>query len=169
MKLQITKRKLRDEEIDILVAQMPAFPHIGFIHKNLWKQFQHTFVATERHTLVGVCVAFPLKHWIKLGPLIVTSKFQAKGYGKMLLLYVVNHYYKQNVYIGSANPAVWKLARSFGFRSTHNIFCVPLEIYLYLLSYLFSRFSILYIADAIKKRLKTPHRRYVHFFKENAR
>ena len=165
MKLRITKRKLNEEEIDVIVHEQHAFPYLGFVHKDLWKQFRHTFVVTEHNTFVGVCAAFPLTDWTKLGPIVVRSKFHGKGYGKILLTHIVNYYRNRNVYIGSPNPTVWKIASSLGFEKTGNMFRVPVEIQFYLLSYLFTRFSLPYITDSIKKRLKTPHRKYYYFFK----
>jgi len=168
MKITITKRPLKDKEIDSITNDIKNFPFLGYLHKNYWMRFQNTFVVSKRNEFIGVCVVLPLKHWKKIGPVVISSKFQNKGYGKILLTYVTNYYKHDNLYIGSANPQIWKLAGDLGFQGTRNIFQVPLEIHTYLFIYLWNRFSILFIIDAIKKKITAKHQAYYYFFKENA-
>jgi len=163
--MKITKRALTIDEMDSLSSEMKNFPHIGFIDRRLWQKYENIFVATHNNSLIGVCVAIHLKHWIKLGPLVVRKAFQGRGYGDALLSYAVYFYKNNDLYIGSANPRVWVIADKLGFLKTKNIFCVPFEIQRYLLSYIYERFSYVYLHDAIKKRLQTTSGQYFYFFK----
>ena len=163
MNLRITKRALREKEMDILVEQLRRFPHIGFINARLWRTFQHTYVATVNGDFVGVCVAFPLKRWTKIGPLVIRKQYQGRKYGKTLLTYVVKELNQNNLFIGSSNPKVCAIAKDIGFRQKTSFFHIPFEIQRYLLAYLFTRFSLEYLLDAMKKKFRSGHWKYYYF------
>ncbi len=165
MNLTITKRALYVGEIDTLVKELRRFPHIGFINARLWRTFQHTYVITVNGDFVGVCVVFPLKRWTKIGPLVVCQKYQDKGFGKALLTHVVDKLTKHNLFIGSSNPKIRAIAKRLGFKKETRFFKIPFEIQCYLLSYLFTRFSLEYFLDAMKKKLRSGHWKYYYFLK----
>lgn len=163
MKMCIEKRKLVEEEINRLIQEMKKFPDIGLFTKNLWKDFQDIFVAQKNGNLIGVCTIVDLGTWIKIGPLIVLSKFQGKGYGKLLFTHVMNTYKKKNLYIGSSHPRIWTIVEKRGFQRVGNFFSLPFVIQRYLIMYFFKRFNSDFLFDTLRKKLiskRGPYRYY---------
>ena len=151
--MRISKRILRDSETDILVRQLRDFPHVGWVSASGWRKVGDVYVATEKQEFVGICRFVVLPHWIKLGPFVVTKKFQGKGYGGQLLKHVIDDLKGNNLYIGSSNPVVGKLALQNGFQRESNYLRLPGEIQRYLIAYLFERLNSTFIRDQINKQL----------------
>lgn len=149
----ISKRRLRDNEIDTLVRQLLNFPHVGWMSASGWRKAGNVYVATEKQEFVGVCRFVILPHWTKLGPFIIVRKFQGKGYGKQLLKHVIDDLVGHNLYIGSSSPAVDALSLKNGFKRESNYFRIPWEIQKYLISYFFERLNDTFIRDQLKKQL----------------
>lgn len=160
----ITRRALTVDEAISLSEETRKSPHIGFIDADLWKSFPHVYVATKQRTLVGVCVVFPLRGWVKIGPLVVMGTFQGKGYGRILLTHAIRHYRNARIFVGSSNPKVHTIVRSLGLREVGSIFRVPLEVQRYLLHYLLMRVSYAYLVDALRKKLLFRRGKYRYFF-----
>lgn len=164
MKTMIRKRPLTATETDTLTKELPLFPDIGLIDPNAWnKTFPVIYVATTDKTLIGICAAVPLKHWIKIGPLVVLKKYHGKGYGKRLFAHVVKQLPNQNLYIGSSNPIVWKMALAASFQKEKSFWKLSTEIKIYLIRYFCERLSLSFITDALNKRM--TKRTYYYFLK----
>lgn len=165
MKLEITKRRLHDDEIQLLIAELNKFPHIGFISEKLWNRLGETYVATIDDRFAGVCTAITLNGWMKMGPLVVLSKYHGHGYGKLLLTHTVGAYSGQNIYIGTSNPKVATIARGLRFEQIKRYMALPSPIKMYLLSYLFERLSIRFLLDSWKKKFIKRPTPYLYFLK----
>ena len=152
-KLTITRRKLTDEEIGILVEETRKSPHIGLITPNVWKQLPVMYAAEIDNKLLGVCVVVPLKSWIKIGPVVVLNQHQKQGVGSLLLKRVNKDYLTKNLYIGSSNVGIKKIVIRLGFEPV-GFWKLPREVKRYLMSYFWQRGSIDYLLDALFKRLK---------------
>lgn len=164
MNVVFTKRSLTRDEIGILVQELHDYPHIGWISESGWKRFPEMYVATLQNKLVGVCVINQLKQWVKIGPLVIIRAYQGKGYGKMLLQFVLTRLKNRNIYIGSSNPIVGKLASEAGFYEGKGYYRLPMEIKLYLVSYFFQRLNPIFLLDAIRK-IFMKKRGYSYFLK----
>lgn len=162
MKEYITYRKLTDQEKQILERETKKSPHMGFIRRDVWTSFEKVFVLQNNIQLIGVCAPIRLRHWYKLGPVLVLSKFQGSGFGKKLLSHALNYFPHTNLYIGTPNPRVVSIVTKLGFVRV-NGWVLPLEIKAYLLSYLFQRFSWEYITDAIQKKFTSHQWKYSYF------
>lgn len=149
--MKITKRKLTDMEIDILVLEMRNFPDVGLYTKNQWKSFTDIYIATNNYQIIGVCVVIPIKKWIKIGPVIILQAYQEKGYGKQLLQFIVSKLKDKNLYIGSSNVRVEKIMEKLKFERVNTFVNLPGEIKIYLVKHFFQRISWEYLFDAIPK------------------
>ncbi|MEK9143420.1 MAG: GNAT family N-acetyltransferase [Patescibacteria group bacterium] len=165
MSFDITRRVLTEDEAHLLSEETRKSHHIGFISSLLWKTFPHVWVATVDGVFVGVCVAFPLKAWVKFGPLVVFEKFQGKGYGRRLLTHAVNQYQHANLFVGSSHPKVHTIIESLGFEEEASIFRVPFEVQRYLIRYILMRTSYAYLVDALRKKLLFRRGKYRYFLK----
>jgi GNAT superfamily N-acetyltransferase len=161
MPFRIVKRNLTEIEISSLTEETKKSIHIGLIKPILWKKFKDIYVFEIDGELAGICAIFFLKKWIKIGPLLVLEKHQGKGVGKALLKKIVAKHPKSNLYIGSSNTKVKKIAICHEFKETEFIH-LPFEIKIYLLSYIYNRFGIDYFIDAIKKKTKCKEK-YVFY------
>lgn len=163
--MKITERLVSAEEAKVLSGETRKSPHIGFIGPDLWNTFTRTYVATINKHMVGVCVAFPLSRWVKLGPLIILSSHQGKGYGKILLTEVVKKNEHAKLFVGSSNPKVHAIIRGLGFEEAPNFLHVPLEVQTYLIQYVFMRASYTYLIDAIRKKLFFHRGKYRYYLR----
>lgn len=164
----ITYRVLTIREQLILEAETKKSPYIGFIRHNVWDSFGKVFVLENKKQLIGVCVPVRLRHWCKLGPILVLSKFQGKGFGKILLSHAFNHFSNENLYIGAPNDRIVSIVTKLGFTKVRGL-NLPIEIKTYLFSYLFQRFSLEYITDAIRKKFTTHRWKYSYFIHPNTK
>lgn len=162
--IRIQKDTLTPDEISILVTELKKFPAIALINQNKWQIFKELYIAREYGNLVGLLAVVHLKHWIKLGPLIVLSQYQGNGIGKQLFKHVVQKYHNENLYIGSYNPAVKHLAQTYGFKETSRLGEIPIEIFCYYIGYYFEQFSWEFFLDNIRKRIFHKSEKYSFFF-----
>ncbi len=162
MGISIVKRKLSQQESVVLAAETKKSPHIGYIAPHIWKNFNHVFVATNGQELLGVCVVVPLRNYMKIGPIIVLSEHQGKHVGSRLLDRVAKAYRNHSLYIGSSNSRVQHVVERLGF-SQVSYWQLPLQIKLYLLSYLWQRGNIDYILDSLTKIARHRRGKY-HFY-----
>lgn len=163
-KVVIKQRKLREDEIELLIEESRKFPDLGLIKRKLWNEFDSIYVVTKNNKLVGICSITSLKKWIKIGPLIVIEQFQGRSYGKLLLTRVVEDHKNKNIYIGSSNEAVWKMAKELNFQERNGFINLPNVIKTYLVKYFLDRIDFDFIFDGIRKRLKNKNK-YRYFLK----
>lgn len=152
MTIQITKRRLHSEEIDLLTVEIKKFPNPVFCTKKRWQNFQCVYIASDNNKLIGICGIIKTNNWIKLGPFIVLQKYQGKGCGKKILENILKDYPANNFFVGSRNPAVHKIALNFGFLEELNFWQLPNEIKLTLVSQILESFNFEYLKELIRKR-----------------
>jgi len=163
METNFEKRKLRDEEIDVLVEEIKKFPN-PITGKKSWKTFEKVYIAkTLQNNLIGVCGTKKLNNWIKIGPFVVFEKYQGKGFGKKILDVLVGDYPQDDLFIGSRSPAVAKIATKLGFEEIVNILSVPNEIRWYLFTYIFENLSLEFFKECMRKKPTSegPYRYFV--------
>jgi len=147
----ILKRKLKDAEIELLVEEIKKFPNPVAGNKKRWQILNPVYIAMTKNELAGICGVIKLKNWIKLGPFVVLKKYHGKGYGKTIINHIVKDYSKDNLFVGSRNPAVWKIATNLGFKEVSGIWILPNEVKLYLIKNLIQSLSIDYLREFIRK------------------
>lgn len=167
MKINIEKRKLSDKEIDFLTEEVRKFPNPVVANKKRYKEFSPVYTAKINNNLIGVCAVIKLKDWLKLGPFVILKKYQGKGYGKMILKEIAEDYSNENLFIGSRNPAVVKIATGLGFEEISNFFSLPSTIKLYLVQNIFSSLSSDYFRELRRKGSvrEGPYRYFVRLKK----
>lgn len=161
----IASDALTDTEIALLIEQMKNFPHVGLLSHEMWRKFDYVYVTRSNNRLIGACAVVKLHNWIKIGPVIILSKYHNKGYGKKLLTKIVNDFRRHNLYIGSSNPAVIKIVRLLGFKKINNFFKLPKEIKVYLIKYFLERLNINFLLDDIRKKLFLKRGNYSYFIR----
>jgi GNAT superfamily N-acetyltransferase len=158
---------LNDAEIDILVEEIKKFPN-PITGKKSWKTFDPVYIAkTVQNDFVGVCGIKKLNGWIKFGPFVVFKKYHGQGYGRKILSMAVKDYPDDNLFIGSRNPAVAKLATSFGFHEIKKILKMPRTIQFYLAGYIFQNLSLEFFKECIRKNptQEGPYRVFLRYKK----
>ncbi|MFH0773240.1 MAG: GNAT family N-acetyltransferase [bacterium] len=152
----ITVRKLKEWEIDSLIQEIDKFPQPAYISKDRWKGFDCIYTVALDNNLAGVCVVIYLGTWIKLGPLIVFEKYQGKGLSTLLLNRITEDFKDKNIYIGSFNPRVGKVAEKLGFMklSQNDFMHLPKEIKLYHIKYWLECINFNILSALIKKRFR---------------
>lgn len=151
MEVKIAKRRLSEKEVSMLVDEIRKFPN-PLTGKKTWQSLQKVYILSNKEDLIGVCGVNQLDNWVKLGPFVVLKKYHHKGYGKKILETIVKDYSKANLYIGSRNPAVAKIAISLGFHEANNIWTLPNTIRLYLVENILQNINIDYIKQFIRKK-----------------
>lgn len=163
--LKIYRRQLKNDEIDLLVTQMKKSPHVGLLSKKLWQKLDCVYAARMNNYLVGACVLYKLKNWIKIGPIVVLDKFQGKGYGKKLITKIVDDYPNINLFISSSNPIVVHIVQDLGFKKLKNFFALPREIKIYFAKYFLERLSVEFLIDDFRKKIPFRLGKYSFFCK----
>jgi N-acetylglutamate synthase-like GNAT family acetyltransferase len=162
MEIKIEKRRLTDEEIDLLVKEIRKFPN-PLIGKKSWQSLEKVYIASHENDLVGVCAINELNKWIKLGPFVVFEKYHHQGLGKKILESICQEYSNANLFVGSRNPAVAKIAMRLGFHEVATIRLLPGTIRFYLIKNIFENLNIDYIKEFIRKKptQEGPYRFFV--------
>lgn len=145
---------------------MRKFPDIGLIEGNKWGIFDKIYVATIDKNFLGICGIVKLKHWVKIGPVVVLKKFQGEGYGSLLLNFIVQKYAENNLYIGSPNSRIKNIVGKLGFIEQPNYWSLPWEIKKYFTQYLLERLSLGYILDSLYKIFFMRRGKYCYFLKK---
>lgn len=165
MKISLSKRKLTEEEIDLLAEEVKNFPNPMFGRREKWQNFDPVYILYSNNSLVGICGASRLKQWIKLGPLVIFRKYQGQGYGKTLIKNIIKDYPNHNLYIGSRNPKVHKIASDIGFEKISQMSLLPFEIKLYLITNIIDSLSFYYIKELFQKK-PNQEGKYISFIKK---
>lgn len=165
MILQIEKRKLTDKEIEILIEEVNKFfsPIVGY--KDKWQNFDTVYIATDNNQLVGVCGVEYVKNWRMLHPFVVLEKYQGHGIGSLLMENVIKESKGKNIFIGSQNVAVTKIASKYKFKTIHNVLALPLVVKIYLLKFTLDSINFRFMRALIYKRFM-PRGKFQCFIKE---
>jgi hypothetical protein len=163
MSIKIVKRTLHQEEINILIEEIKKFPNPVFCTKKRWQNFKCVYIILNNNKLVGICEVIKINNWIKLGPFIVLQKYQGKGYGKMIFQKIIDDYPNNNLFVGSRNPAVHKIAVNLGFKEELSFWKLPNEIKSTLFDQILESFHFEYLKELIRKRSiqQGPYRYFI--------
>jgi len=158
----LEKRRLNDREINTLVEEIKKFSN-PLTGKKTWKSFKKVYIVTSQKDLIGVCGVRKLNNWIKPGPFVVFQRYHHQGYGRKILEAIVDDYSAENIFIGSRNSAVAKIAVRLGFKEISSFWQLPNTVKLYLLGTIFDFFSINFIKEFIRKKpaQEGPYRFFV--------
>lgn len=149
--------------------EMRKSPHVGLLTYNMWRKFNCVYVMRLSDKLVGVCAVVKLKNWVKIGPVIILSKYQGKGYGKKLLSKVITDFPDKNLYIGSSSPAVISIVKRLGFTRMKNFFGLPRKIKIYLVKYFLERLNLGFAVDDFRKKSFLHRDGYSYFVRYSDR
>src|SRR3989344_361375 len=169
MKREIKSQTPTVQDIAQVVADTKSFPFLTYIGPRTWRSFDGYYAAYEDNVFAGVLAVNKFDGWIKLGPLVVLSKFHGKGVATALVKKAVTTE-KGNIYLASANPKVWKITQKLGMVEKYNWLNLPLPIRLI---YLRLSFNVVRCGDFIpfarevlrKQKLADVHN-YRHFVME---
>lgn len=131
MNLTIFKRKLNIGEIDQLIPDIKKVPQLIAGDRKRWQKFDMVYVVYYKSEFIGICAIVTLDNWIKLGPFVILEEHRGKGYGKQLLSQIIKDYHGHNLFIGSATPAVWSIARNNNFTEV-SLWKMPYTVQKYL-------------------------------------
>lgn len=151
MDINFEKRRLSEREVEAIVEEIKKFPN-PLNGKNFWLALKQVYIALSQNELIGVCGIRKLNNWTKLGPFVVFQKYHGQGYGRKIIETILKDYSNDNLFIGSRNPAVAKIASSLGFSEVDSIWKLPNTIKVYLLGALFETLSLYYISEFIRKK-----------------
>ncbi len=166
--ISVIKRPLSEKEIDLLTKEIAKFPHPAYFSKTDWQGADCIYLISFNNSLAGVCVAYNLGQWIKLGPLVILKKYQGRGLGKILLNKITKDYLNKNIYIGSHNPIVGRIVEKMGYkkRSITSFMKLPKELIGYYFKFFLGRMNITCISEIIRKKFKfNDKNKYYFYFK----
>lgn len=161
--MQIQEGKLTESEIKALTDEIEKTQHIVYVRPDYWHKIK-VYIARIGDEFAGVCgVVYIQNDWIKIGPMVVLSAFQRKGYGKKLFQNVISTHENKKIFVESSNPAVIHTAQNFGFKRT-SPFSLPFDVIFLLFRYIFNNFDVLLVKQHYKKRVLKSHQ-YQYFMK----
>lgn len=165
--IEYKRRKLSDNEINLLVNEIKRAPHITYVRPFMFKLRKDGIVATENGNLCGICSFYDLGgDWFKLGPLFVLEKYRAQGIGSTILSKAISLNKYKNIYVGSSRDSLKKLNQHLGFEEIKPL-QLPFRIMLFFILYLFvSLTSINFWKETIRKSKTYPKREYSHFIRK---
>jgi hypothetical protein len=165
MKIQIHHGKLTDTEIHLINNDTRLYPDLTYVSPKLWKTFSKHFILYVNNEFAGVCAIIKLAHWIKIGPFVIRSHFRNKGFGTKLLQDISMAYPNENLYIGSSNPALWKIAIKNRFTQVQ-LLALPTEVRYYLLTTLLRFINPTFLYEALRKTIVYGKHRYGYFIRK---
>lgn len=127
MNLKIKFHVPRVQNIAQVVADTKDFPFLTYIGPRSWRSFDGYYSVYLDHMFAGVLAVNRFGAWVKLGPLVVLTKFHGRGVASALIKKAVATE-KQRIYLASANPKVWRIARNVGMVERFNWLNLPLPI-----------------------------------------
>lgn len=169
-KIKISERFLTAGEISILNKDIRHYPDLTYVSPRLWGSFSRHFVLYHEKRFIGVCAVIILGSWIKIGPFALRNGSENKGYGTMLLSYIVKKYKRNDLYVGSSNPALGTIAKKLGFEAYKSYFSLPKAIRRYLISALLRFLNIVFFAEGVRKAIiygKRPYCYYLRYAQKN--
>lgn len=164
MNLKITTRQLSDTELDMLIDEVRKFfsPIVGY--KDKWGKLAVVYIATSNKQLLGVCGAEKNRNWLMLHPFVVLEKYHGKGIGSLLMQHLVSESKDKNIFFGTQNVALAKIARRNGFKMITSQFSLPLIVNIYLIRFALESINIHFIKALYKKRT-FPRGKFYFFIK----
>ncbi len=151
--MKITRRKLHDDEIEMLVGDTRFFPDLNYVSPARWKNFKKPYVLKMGNDFIGVCQVYELGDWIKIGPFALLQKYHGKDYGKLLLNKILDDHSQKNIFIASSNPILKHLLMKLDFRQISGYLNLPIPIKLFLIKQVIEFLHVNMIVEFIRKRL----------------
>lgn len=160
--IKITRRSLKENEINLLMNDIKLYPDLIYVKKSSFKKYKNPYIVKYKNEFVGLCAIYQIENWIKPGPFVFLKKFHGKGYGKILLNKIVGDYSNKNIFITSSNTAVQKIISRLNFKEVDGIFNLPTSILLQSIKFLFECFHWKVITEFIRKKftMKRNTRKY---------
>ena len=166
--MKINKRKLREEEITLLIDETRKTPFMTGHSKREWRNFSDAFVAEVKNNFAGVCVDIDLGfNWVEIGAIIVLEQFRGAKIGKKLFIEAFNYAEskKKNIYIVSRNPIVKKWMQENKMILANHVFNLPFPIIWHDIIMFFSLYRIL---EFFRKSVLFRHKaEYIYGYKIN--
>jgi len=110
-----------------LVEATKIFPYLTFVGEKSWQSFDGYYCAYRDQSFAGVLAVNRIGGWVKLGPLAVLPEHQGYSIATKLIQQAVSSE-KDNIYLASANPSVWKIAQRLGFQESFTWANLPLAV-----------------------------------------
>ncbi|NER36788.1 MAG: GNAT family N-acetyltransferase [Oscillatoria sp. SIO1A7] len=127
--VEIVKRKLSQQEAELLVAEIQQTPYIVGYSVREWLAADRILVAEGGdRSLMGVCFSYDFSpNWTKIAVLFVRDQFRGRGIGKRLFYRAVREIAarKKNAYTISANPIVIEMMEQLGFSLFGSLLRLP--------------------------------------------
>lgn len=161
MKLEIKSQKPKRDDISQLVKDTKNFPFLTYVGRRTWRSFDGYYAAYVDNSFAGVMTVNKFGGWTKLGPLVVLSKFHGRGVATALVKKAIATE-KGNIYLASANPAVWKIAQNIGMLEKFNWLNLPHPIRLIYLKLSFNVVRCGEFIPFVKEMLRKQRLANVH-------
>jgi ribosomal protein S18 acetylase RimI-like enzyme len=149
----IIQKKLTSLEVAQLIEETRKFPDLIYVSSNHWLKFNNPYCLLVDGQFAGVCVTYDHKDFVKIGPLILLSKFHGKGLGEKILRHVVRKNINKSLLITSSNPAVGKIVQKLGFEKVANIFLLSKNMRWFLANQLTEYLNLHAVKEWIRKRI----------------
>ena len=170
MELVIHKKIPSKKELDHIITETKHFPNQIYVGPKTWASFDGHYCAYVDNNFSGILAVNRFSNWVKLGPLVVLSRYHGKGIGTKLVKTAIKEENKhKQIYLASANPAVWKIVGKLCFVQYKNISDLPWSVKLIYtimsLKVLVQGEFLEFIKELIrKKRVFTNSSHHQHFF-----
>lgn len=151
LSINIGRRSLTVNEVDLLMMDIKRYPDLIYVKKSRLQSFKKVYVLEEDNAFVGICGVYEIDSWVKLGPLVFLNKFHGKGYGRLLLTKIVSEYSHKNIFITSSNSAVQKIMSTLGFKEVEGYLALPCEIKYFLIAHFYEHIHWRLITEFIRK------------------
>lgn len=163
MTITIAKRSLTSREIATIAIDIENFPDLAFVKPELLTSFSDVLVAEVDGEFAGFCAADEYRGLRKLGPIAVMRKYQGTGVGKELMKKIVETSRGKRTYLGTSNYKAKAFFRKLGAKEYGSIFQVPREILWATVHFLSGYWSVRYVYEGLRKRLKYGRGKYTFF------
>lgn len=162
--LKVTKRKVTESEVKLLIEKIKTTPNIVGYTMNEWLKGEHIIVAEDdRGQLLGACLNYDFaEKWTKIAALYVFEEFRGRGIGRTLFYESFNDAInrQKNIYTISRNPTLIKMMNELEFTTFDSLFNFPnrfkldqLDFYVHSLQWLSSPYRI---KEIIRKQIAFP-------------
>lgn len=156
--MEITQRELTHVEIDALIKDIQSFPDLNYVSVQQWKDLNSCFVGEEKSHFVGCCVVHQFDEWVKIGPVVILKKYQGRGFGRKLLLSVIQQHCVSNIVVTSSSPAIAKILLKLGGCEV-SFWEFPFKVQFFLLGQLLENLHIEHIVEFFRKRRSRIYRK----------
>jgi GNAT superfamily N-acetyltransferase len=142
--IQLIRRKLYDNEIELVIKEIQNTVNITGYTKTEWSTFDSVLIVMYEDKFAGICLYFDIGlNWAEIAVLLVLPEFRGLGLGSMLFFESIQSLteMKKSIYTTTRNPIVLKMMRKNNFKlvSLHQL---PKEIQIFNLKFICSYYRI---------------------------